>query len=199
MVILLADPDRDFLGSFKAWGEGAGDRVDTVFDGVQAATAALSGQYDAAVIGEGLPRMSLPELLLRLKQAQLPTVLLKRKPLRSKDLLSPQLPEGVLPFPFFPSELQELCRRVEENRRLGGEIRFGDVRIDRSAFQLCGVIPVTAGEILLFESLLKGEFPGGHLMELYADSLNHKLKHAGKSVRIIYKLQEGYRLVNENE
>ena len=64
---------------------------------------------------------------------------------------------------------------------------------------LCGKLRVTAEEINVFKALIKKEEMISKQSGAYITSLNNKFSKLNKKIRIRYVMQEGFRLVTDNE
>ena len=195
MKILLAEPDRDFLHSFKTLLELDGNRVTTIFDGTQVITKLAAHSYDIVIMDMDIPRISYKELVELLHKKDIPVILLSEKNIGIKILNGDVLGDAFLSFPFLPGELTDLIEKVVSMVSSVEVLRFADAEIDIPEMKLCGTLSVTCEEAEVFKALINKEDIDSKKAGKYISSLNHKLEKLNKKPRIRYLMNEGYRLV----
>lgn len=199
MKILLADPDRDLVWSFKALLEQEGNEVSTAFDGAQVINKAFTEKYDEVILSSSIPRVNDRDIVKMLNDEKCPVILLLNRNINADILLDGVLANAHLSFPFYPYELTALSDRVAEKAAGNEMLSFGDVQIDVSAFLLCGSERVTSQEIDVFRALAEKQELDPKKAEPFIGSLNNKLRRLNKKTRIRYVMKEGYRLVTDYE
>ena len=115
MRLLIADPDRDFLASYRKISEARGHEVTAVFDGVTAVVKIGAESYDAVFVNEAIPRVAYREIVSLAKEKNEKTVILTdniRTILKSKKENGS---EPILAFPFTPDEFFESVGGEEKN------------------------------------------------------------------------------------
>ena len=204
MNILLADSNRDLLQCYQKLLAMDGHTVTTAFDGAQVTALLEPEKYDVAILEQRLPRMALDRLLRDLERNRIPVIVLTEGPVTVKTLLGTPLPNAYLIFPFLPEDLKRMIREVTEKARSAEILRRGGVAVDVGAFRIDGTaVRLTNGEINLLRELSVPRRTAGKRTRVMIRALNEKLKsagkNAGKTARIVYEMEKGYRLVNENE
>lgn len=199
MKVLLADPDRDFLVSFKNLMELSGDDIVTAFDGTQVIVQTAEHSFDLVILGRNIPRISYRELLKMMNENNTPVILLLESKINSDILLDDVLANAHISFPFFPSELTDLMHEVLDKTKTENKIRFEDMEINGKNFLLCGKLRITNEEINTADALIKGSEINAKRSEPYINSLNNKFQKLGLKARIRYVMKEGYRMVSEYE
>lgn len=115
MNVLIADPDRDFLMSYKALLELSENTVQTVFDGTQVISKLASEKFDAVIINENIPRIKCREIVKVLNDDGIPVIVITQR----KEKFNTA--DDCIKLPFLPRELTEklnsICtkRTVKEN------------------------------------------------------------------------------------
>lgn len=196
MKILIAVDDRDLLTCCKEYFESAGHDVTAVFDGASAVDQASSAEFDIAIIDSGLKITGSSKVVRILISSDIPVILLSDKPDSVESLSDDPLPCSYLQYPF---TLRELSGRIYAVLDKAGRetVPKGDcdaVRI--RGFTIDNAVRITNEEI---EFLISDDSKNMNDSYIYAESLNAKLAASGKRARIIYKLNEGYRLVAYDE
>ena len=112
--VLFADPNRDLLRCYAVLLADRGYAVTTVFDGAQVLEKLGSETFDAALLGDTLPRVGAEKLIPALHERHIPVLLLETD-------AKPTAADAVLPFPFLPQELYAAVRRLlpEESPKAG--------------------------------------------------------------------------------
>ena len=199
MRVMLANPDRDFLLAFTRLLEYENDEVTAVFDGTQVITKLASQQKpDIVVLDEGIPRISSREILKQLNENDIPVIMISDRKINSGKLMDNILANAYLSLPFMPGELTELIKSIDSKHKSKEKLEYEDVKFDISGFRLCDEIRVTNEEIDIFRSLVnKGETENKRAVP-YINALNRKLRKLRKRPAIKYVINEGYRLVKNN-
>ena len=196
MNILIAEQDRDFSKAFSFLLGLDNNTVTTVYDGTQVISRIEGGQsFDIAIVDESIPRISAKTLIPSLLARNVPVIVLISGKLTASRLMGSPLANAYLSLPFLPGDLTGLIKRVTENVNSTSKLSFEDVSITPSDFKLCGSVPVTEGEIELFDSIVKHEQVSGKHIAPYISALNYKLEKLNKHFRIKYLINEGYRMV----
>ncbi len=99
MNVLIADPDRDFLMSYKALLELSENTVQTVFDGTQVISKLASEKFDAVIINENIPRIKCREIVKVLNDDGIPVIVITER----KEKFNTA--DDCIKLPFLPSEL----------------------------------------------------------------------------------------------
>ncbi|MBR6915826.1 MAG: response regulator, partial [Clostridia bacterium] len=80
MKILFAAPDRDLLECFKQLLAGEFGETVTAFDGTQVLTLLSAENFDAVILDRALPRVDHKTLVARIREKDLPSVVLTDEP-----------------------------------------------------------------------------------------------------------------------
>ena len=195
MKLLIAEQDRDFPAAFCPLLALHGHETAAVYDGTQVLARLAAEKWDAALLDDSLPRISHTELVAEFKKRSVPVIVLTAERLSTVLLTRKELANAYLSLPFLPDELTALLDRIDRLRKTEKRLVFGDAEISPSEFTLCGTLPVTAGEIEVFSSVLEKKPVNGRQAGAYVYSLNAKLEKLNKKTRIRYLINEGYRLV----
>ena len=112
MRILLAAPDRDLLECFrKILEQDLGETV-TAFDGTQVLSLIAEEPFDIAVIDSGIPRIGYRELVIRIREKKIPSVVLSEKAVSAlRNTAEPQA-DAYLSYPFSADTLIGVIREV---------------------------------------------------------------------------------------
>ena len=197
MNIVLAVSDRDLLSGYSKLLTTDGHTVSTAFDGTQAAPLLARGPLDLAVLEAVLPRMESGRLIELFHSEGVPVILLLDERIA---LLARQLPEAYLSFPFLPEDLRQTVESISRARKSDERIRCNDIEIEVSRFRFRdSQLPLTLQEIDLMRALNEGRRVGGKRARMTILALNEKLRRMGRTTRIQYELENGYRLVNEDD
>ena len=200
MNVLLADSNRDLLQSYQKLLTMDGHTVTTAFDGTQAVSLLSQQKYDIAILEERLPRIRNEQLLQFLDEKQTPVIVLTDRGATVKALLQSALPNGYLPLPFLPADLTALMGAVMEKVQSKETFSCCGVDVDIAGFRISGTkTRLTNGEIDLLRELEKPRRTASKRTRIMIQALNEKLRGIGKHTRIIYEIEKGYRLVNEND
>ena len=199
MKMLIADADRDFLQSFKAYFEGIGYEVNTAFDGTQVIRISAEHKPEIVLLGRDIPRISSGELVRYFSEKSIPVIVLLREEINAELLRVSALPQAYISFPFFPSELLDLVKEVSGKAGSDKKFETEELKVDVKHFMLNDKIRVTNKEIDILEILSeKGEL-GTKKTGPYINSLNNKLTELGSKIRIRYVMKQGYRMVTVYE
>ena len=200
MKILLAHEDRDLLRSYERLLMIDGHDVTTAFDGAQVASLLPKGPFGLVILEEALPRVAHGQLMGLLRRENAPVIVLLNGRATMKHLLRPLLPEAYLPLPFLPDDLTALIASVSKKLASADALPCGDAAVDVARFRFSGTdTRLTAQEIDLIAALLRDEKVSGRRARTMILSINEKLRRLGKKARVIYEIEKGYRLVNDNE
>ena len=199
MRVMLANHDRDFLLAFTRLIEYENDEVTAVFDGTQVISKLASQQKpDIVVLDENIPRISSREILKQLNESDIPVIMISDRKINSGKLMDKMLANAYLSLPFMPSELIQLIKSVDSKHRSNEKLEYEDVSFDISVFRLCDEMRVTNEEIDIFRSLVNNSETDNKRAAPYINALNRKFKKLRKRPTIKYVINEGYRLVKNN-
>ena len=196
MKVLLACPDRDLLRSLTGILLADGLEVKAVFDGPEAAAAA-GERPEIQVLDPALPGADPKKLRQRFLVEGIPTLLLSARPL-SAELLKEEIAGALLVYPFSPAEFLETVKEIAAEKTKQ-EALFGPEKIRAGAFLLAGRVPLLSEEMRLLRDLEKGAGEAETGRNLYAASLNEKLKQIGSPSRIVFEAGKGYQWVTDHE
>ncbi len=199
MKILIADPDRDFLQSFKKHLECCSYEIDTAFDGTQVIRKITETSFDMVLLGQNIPRVPWSELVRQLNEKKIPSIVMLREKVNSDLLRARILPNAYISFPFFPNELYDLVNQVAEKTDSDEKLSFGEVEVNVSGFILMNKIRVTNGEINIMKTLSQGKEINPKRAGPFINSINNKLTDLGSKIRIKYVMKQGYRMVTVYE
>lgn len=199
MKILLADSDRDMLGSYKKILEYSFGEVVTAFDGTQAVMQLAKHKFDIVILNMSLPRVDGSQIVKMLNEDGIPVIVLLNNDVTSGVLLSDILANSYMKLPFYPDELKEKIKEIIEKKHSKEKLCFFDIEIIISKFKSTDGIRFTNEEINILKTLSAGKTFEAGKVSSYINSLNNKFVRQKKSCRIKYVISEGYRLVNENE
>ena len=199
LKILLADSNRDFLTSFKKLLELSGHEVICAFDGTQVIQKLHEQNSDIVILENDIPRIAGKIIISQLNSSDIPVISILSSKINSDILLSDTLSNAYISLPFFPSELEELVTQVTDKKKKGQKTVYEDIEIDEASFRLCDKLRVTNEEINVIKALIDKEDINSRKSWPYISSLNNKLTKLNKKNRIRYVMQEGYRLVTDNE
>ena len=112
MKILFAAPDRDLLACYEQLlGTDFGEVV-TAFDGTQVLSLLSQEPFDAAILDRDLPRVDHKTILARLREKEIPVVVLIDSPGRIRRISEDPSPDAYLSYPFTTSRLAEILRAL---------------------------------------------------------------------------------------
>ncbi len=199
MKILIADADRDLLISYKKLLELDSHDVLTVFDGTQTIMQLGNNKFDIVILNRNIPRVDSKQIIKMLNDDNIPVIVLSDKKVTSGVLLDNILANSYLSFPFLPYELDERIKDVVTKISSKDKISLGDIEIDVKSFKSTDGTRFTNEEINILQALKNGEQFDVKQVHSYINSLNNKFERLNKNSRVKYVINEGYRLVTENE
>ena len=199
MKILLADPDRDFVWSYREILEQCGNQVTTAFDGAQVINKAFTDKYDEVIMSSEMPRVNRRDIVQMLNSEKCPVILMMTGRVNSDILLDNVLANAHISFPFFLGELTRLSEEVLKKSKGNQKISFADIELDVGAYMLCNKIRVTNEEIDVLSALINNSEFNSKKSGPYIGSVNNKLERLNKKTRIRYVMKQGYRLVTDYE
>lgn len=197
MNILIADPDRDFLMSFKNLFELSDNTVQTVFDGTQVISKLTGEKFDSVILNENIPRINYRDILKILNENNIPVIVLLEKSVNSGMLSEKIIANSYIKLPFLPNELSARLDDIYKKRHSEEILKYSDIEIDEKNFSICGDARVTNEEINVIKALSSKSELDIKRAGVYINSLNNKFKKLNKKLRIKYLINEGYRLVDE--
>lgn len=112
MHILIADPDRDFLLSYKTLLELSENSVQTAFDGTQVIEKLASERFDAVILNESIPRIRYSEIVKVLREDNIPVLVISERA-ADTTVMSIRLP-------FMPVELTEKLAALQSRGQQNG-------------------------------------------------------------------------------
>ena len=110
MNVLIADPDRDFLMSYKTLLELLENTVQTVFDGTQVISKLAAEKFDAVILNENIPRIKCRDILKVLKDDKIPSLVITSK----KEKV--EMADDCIRLPFLPHELTDKLEHISQQR-----------------------------------------------------------------------------------
>jgi two-component system response regulator MprA len=214
--VLLVEDDPAVRGAVERALRHAGHRPTLATDGVRALEEATAGPFDAVILDLGLPRLDGLEVSRRLRAAgnRVPILMLTARAAIADRVEG--LDAGADDYLVKPFALDELLarlrameRRAPANGQTRGELRFGDLVIDRDAitcFRGAREIQLSRTEYLLLELLMANQGkvlsrdlifdkvwgynfgPESNSLDVYIGYLRRKLEAAGEP-RIIHTVR----------
>jgi two-component system response regulator MprA len=214
--VLLVEDDPAVRGAVERALRHAGHRPTLATDGVRALEEATAGPFDAVILDLGLPRLDGLEVSRRLRAAgnRVPILMLTARAAIADRVEG--LDAGADDYLVKPFALDELLarlrameRRAPANGQTRGELRFGDLVIDRDAitcFRGAREIQLSRTEYLLLELLMANQGkvlsrdlifdkvwgynfgPESNSLDVYIGYLRRKLEAAGEA-RIIHTVR----------
>lgn len=199
MKILFADPDRDLLMTYGRLLELDGHEVSSAFDGVQAVNMIKSSTFDLAVINKNIPRVSSRDIIKMLNSSNIPSIVLLGRHVTPNLLLDYVAASSYLNFPFSPNELRERINEIAEKKEHCDMLEIENIEIETGKFRSTDGTCFTNEEIDILRWITKNEKFDIRQVSSYVNSINNKFGRLKKRSRIKYVLNEGYKLVKENE
>ena len=219
MRILVVEDERRLAGTLAELLHRRGYAVDVCYDGVSGLDNARSGIYDLILLDAMLPELDGFSLLQQLRAGgeAVPVLMLTARSDLSDRVRG--LDCGADYYLTKPFETEELLACIRSLLRRGGETadsdetRFGDLRLQRSTFQLsCGQrsVRLSRREYDLMELLMKNgsqivskeqlllkvwgydSAAEDNNVEVYISFLRRKLTHLHSAVRIRTLRMVGY-------
>jgi len=214
--VLLVEDDPAVRGAVERALRHAGHQPALATDGVRALEQATAVPYDAVVLDLGLPGLDGLEVCRRLRAAgnQVPVLMLTARAAVAERVSG--LDAGADDYLVKPFALDELLarlrafeRRAPSTGQARGELRFGDLVIDRDAmtclrggreiqlsrteYQLLELLLASQGKVLsrdvIFDKVWGYDFgPESNSLDVYVGYLRRKLEANGDS-RIIHTVR----------
>jgi two-component system response regulator MprA len=214
--VLLVEDDPAVRGAVERALRHAGHRPTLATDGVRALEEATAGPFDAVILDLGLPRLDGLEVSRRLRAAgnRVPILMLTARAAIADRVEG--LDAGADDYLVKPFALDELLarlrameRRAPANGQTRGELRFGDLVIDRDAitcvrgareiqlsrteYLLLELLMANQGKVLsrdlIFDKVWGYNFgPESNSLDVYIGYLRRKLEAAGEA-RIIHTVR----------
>ena len=216
MNVLLVEDDPAVRGAVERALRHAGHQPALATDGIRALEQATSVPYDAVVLDLGLPGLDGLEVCRRLRAAgnQVPVLMLTARAAVAERVSG--LDAGADDYLVKPFALDELLARLRAFERRApstgqgrGELRFGDLVVDRDAmtcrrggreiqlsrteYQLLELLLANQGKVLsrdvIFDKVWGYDFgPESNSLDVYVGYLRRKLE-AGGERRIIHTVR----------
>jgi two-component system response regulator MprA len=214
--VLLVEDDPAVRGAVERALRHAGHQPALAADGVRALEQATAVPYDAVVLDLGLPGLDGLEVCRRLRAAgnQVPVLMLTARAAVSERVSG--LDAGADDYLVKPFALDELLarlraleRRAPSNGQVRGQLRFGELVIDRDAmtcrrgereiqlsrteYQLLELLLTNQGKVLsrdvIFDKVWGYDFgPESNSLDVYVGYLRRKLEADGEP-RIIHTVR----------
>jgi two-component system response regulator MprA len=214
--VLLVEDDPAVRGAVERALRHAGHQPALAADGVRALEQATAVPYDAVVLDLGLPGLDGLEVCRRLRAAgnQVPVLMLTARAAVSERVSG--LDAGADDYLVKPFALDELLarlraleRRTPSNGQVRGQLRFGELVIDRDAmtcrrgdreiqlsrteYQLLELLLANQGKVLsrdvIFDKVWGYDFgPESNSLDVYVGYLRRKLEADGEP-RIIHTVR----------
>ena len=216
MNVLLVEDDPAVRGAVERALRHAGHQPALAADGVRALEQATAVPYDAVVLDLGLPGLDGLEVCRRLRAAGnlVPVLMLTARAAVSERVSG--LDAGADDYLVKPFALDELLarlraleRRTPSNGQVRGQLRFGELVIDRDAmtcrrgdreiqlsrteYQLLELLLANQGKVLsrdvIFDKVWGYDFgPESNSLDVYVGYLRRKLEADGEP-RIIHTVR----------
>ena len=216
VYVLLVEDDPAVRGAVERALRHAGHEPALATDGVRALEQATALLYDAVVLDLGLPGLDGLEVCRRLRAAgnQVPVLMLTARAAVSDRVSG--LDAGADDYLVKPFALDELLarlraleRRAPSSGQIRGELRFGDLTIDRDAmtcwrgareiqlsrteYQLLELLMANQGKVqsrdVIFDKVWGYDFgPESNSLDVYVGYLRRKLEADGEP-RIIHTVR----------
>ena len=216
MNVLLVEDDPAVRGAVERALRHAGHQPALATDGVRALEQATAVPYDAVVLDLGLPGLDGLEVCRRLRASgnQVPVLMLTARAAVAERVAG--LDAGADDYLVKPFALDELLarlrafeRRAPSSGQVRGELRFGDLVIDRDAmtcrrgereiqlsrteYQLLELLMANQGKVLsrdvIFDKVWGYDFgPESNSLDVYVGYLRRKLEADGER-RIIHTVR----------
>ena len=216
MNVLLVEDDPAVRGAVERALRHAGHQPALAMDGVRALAQATALPYDAMVLDLGLPGLDGLEVCRRLRASgnHVPVLMLTARAAVAERVAG--LDAGADDYLVKPFALDELLarlraleRRAPANGQERGELRFGDLVIDRDAmtcrrgrreiqlsrteYQLLELLMANQGKVLsrdvIFDKVWGYDFgPESNSLDVYVGYLRRKLEADGEP-RIIHTVR----------
>jgi two-component system response regulator MprA len=214
--VLLVEDDPSVRGAVERALRHAGHTPTIAMDGIRALELATAGPFDAMVLDLGLPGLDGLEVSRRLRAAgnHVPILMLTARAAIAERVEG--LDAGADDYLVKPFALDELLarlraleRRVPANGRTRGQLRFGDLVIDRDAmicsrgvreislsrteYQLLELLMANQGKVLsrdvIFDKVWGYDFgPESNSLDVYIGYIRRKLEADGEP-RIIHTVR----------
>lgn len=216
MNVLLVEDDPAVRGAVERALRHAGHQPALAADGIRALEQATAVPYDAVVLDLGLPGLDGLEVCRRLRAAGnlVPVLMLTARAAVSERVSG--LDAGADDYLVKPFALDELLarlraleRRTPSNGQVRGQLRFGELVIDRDAmtcrrgdreiqlsrteYQLLELLLANQGKVLsrdvIFDKVWGYDFgPESNSLDVYVGYLRRKLEAEGEP-RIIHTVR----------
>ncbi|HEV2011063.1 MAG TPA: response regulator transcription factor [Candidatus Limnocylindria bacterium] len=216
MNVLLVEDDPAVRGAVERALRHAGHQPAVASDGIRALEQATAVPYDAVVLDLGLPGLDGLEVCRRLRAAGnlVPVLMLTARAAVAERVSG--LDAGADDYLVKPFALDELLarlraleRRTPSNGQVRGQLRFGDLVIDRDAmtcnrgdreiplsrteYQLLELLLANQGKVLsrdvIFDKVWGYDFgPESNSLDVYVGYLRRKLEADGEP-RIIHTVR----------
>lgn len=198
MRILFAAPDRDLLECYKKILEADFGETVTAFDGTHVLALAAAECFDIAILDRDVPRIDHKILISRMQENRIPVIALINGPVNTRLLSEERPANAYLSYPFTSEDITKAINDVIGKASSAERLSFCGIEIVISDFSITGGPRLTAGEIDVLQSLLRGS-PVTSNNGACVSSLNAKFAEIGSKARIKYRSEKGFELVSLNE
>ena len=162
MRILLAEDEKSLSRALTAILTGNNYSVDAVFDGLEAESYILSGDYDCAILDVMMPGQDGFEVLrkIRAKGITIPVMMLTARSQIDDKVEGLDLgANDYLTKPFDSKELLARIRAITRNNTQSADnlLRYGNITLNRNTFELSsptGSVKLAAKEFQMMEYLM---------------------------------------------
>ena len=162
MRILLAEDEKSLSRALVAILTGNKYSVDAVFDGLEAESYILSGDYDCAILDVMMPGQDGFEVLrkIRAKGITIPVMMLTARSQIDDKVEGLDLgANDYLTKPFDSKELLARIRAITRNNTQSADnlLRYGNITLNRNTFELSsptGSVKLAAKEFQMMEYLM---------------------------------------------
>lgn len=198
MKILLAASDRDLLECYKKLLESDIGETVTAFDGTQVISLMNTESFDIIILDRDIPRADYRILIEKVRNKNIPLILLTDDQINTHQLLEKNLPNVYLSYPFVFDQLNRVINDTIEKKSQKDILKIGDIEVDLSESKFKNGPLLTYSELDVIQSLLNDEtvmVSSGS----YISAINEKLSRISSEIRIKYKQEKGFKLVTKDE
>ena len=198
MKILLAAPDRDLLECEKQLLEDGEREIVTAFDGTQVLSMLQTESFDIVILDRDIPRIDHRRIISRIKEIRIPVIVLTDSRASVSQLTEEALPNTYLSYPFTSEKLTDVIQNTLDEASSDDRFDFFGVGVDASEFKIADGPYLTADEIRVMKTLLRG----GRITTddgAAVGAMNVKFARIGSGVRIRYRTKKGFEVVVEDE
>lgn len=199
MRILFAAPDRDLLMTYERLLTIEDHSVTAVFDGAQTVRKLSGHRYDLVVLDRNIPGIDTVNIMKLIKTEHTPVLQLLSRKITPSVLMENNAADSYISFPFLPDEFMRRIKSIAERVGMDKSLTIDGVIINEGDFSSNDGTHFTNEEIDILHAVQNGSVLPISSVSAYINALNNKFAKLGKKTRIKYVMNEGYRLVKENE